>query len=187
MRAVLLMTAAAALSACGQKEPAAPSPVSAPAPVAEAQAADAPDAGAASEPQPVEAVAGNARIFVDEAGVAINGYDPVSYFNGARSVGDPAFVSTLNGAVFRFANAQNKAAFDADPAAYAPQYGGYCAYGAAKGAKFSTDPETGVVVDGKLYFNKDKNVQKLWNKDQAALIVEADAVWPTIIDSDPAR
>lgn len=185
MRAILLLTVAAALSACGQQKPAAPAPVSAPAPVAEAPADPAPDASAVSESQPVAAVAGNARIFVDDAGVAINGYDPVSYFKGAPSIGDAAFTSVRDGAIYRFANAENKAAFDADPAAFEPQYGGYCAYGAAKGAKFKTVPETGVVVDGRLYFNKDLGVQKLWNKDQAALIVEANTVWPSIIDDAP--
>lgn len=185
MRIMLFIAASAALASCGQKS-AEPKAV-APAPAAQAPAAAAPDEVSAVAVETDAATTGNARIFVDAEGVAIRGYDPVSFFNGVPSAGDPAITSSSNGATYRFASVENKAAFDADPAAYEPQYGGYCAYGAAKGAKFSTDPATGAVVGGKLYFNKDRNVQKLWNKDQAALIVEADATWPTIIDKDPAR
>ena len=178
MRIMLFIAASAALASCGQKPAEQES-------LAEATRAPAPVAEAPAEAEP--AMAGNARIFVDAEGVAIRGYDPVSYFKGAPSTGDPAITSVRNGAIYRFANAGNKAAFDADPAAYEPQYGGYCAYGAAKGAKFSTDPETGAVIDGKLDFNKDRNVQNPGDQDQAALLVEPDTAWPTIIDADPAR
>lgn len=125
------------------------------------------------------------RIFRTADGLAIRGYDPVSYFSGAPVPGDPAFVSVVDGATFRFASAENKAAFDADPAAYLPQYGGYCAYGASQGAKFPTDPSTGTVVGGKLYFNKNPGVQALWNKDRSALIEKADQAWPAIQDDAP--
>jgi YHS domain-containing protein len=186
MRIMLFVTAAAAaLSACSQKpadQPAAPDVASAPAAVADAPVAAAEKTAPSAEPASI----GNARVFVDADGVAISGYDPVSYFKGSPSIGDAAITSVRNGATYRFASLENKAAFDADPAAYEPQYGGYCAYGAAKGAKFATRPETGAVVNGKLYFNKDASVQKLWNKDQASLIIEADQTWPSIIDKDPA-
>lgn len=188
MRILLLVAASAVLASCGQKaaerEPLPEAPAAAtPAPATAAEAPAAIDEMAvAAEPE----TSGNARTFVDAEGVAIRGYDPVSYFKGAPSAGDPAITSVRNGATYRFASAENKAAFDADPAAYEPQYGGYCAYGAAKGAKFATAPETGAVIGGKLYFNKDQSVQKLWNKDQGALIAEADKTWPTIIDNDPA-
>ena len=185
MRIAFFIAASAVLASCGQKaaeqEPLAEAPAAVEAPAAAPAVID--EMAVATEP----ATTGNARTFVDAEGVAIGGYDPVSYFEGAPSAGDPAITSVRNGATYRFVSAENKAAFDADPAAYEPQYGGYCAYGAAKGAKFSIEPETGTVVGGKLYFNKDRNVQKLWNKDQAALIVEADASWPSIIDADPAR
>lgn len=131
---------------------------------------------------PVEA---STRIFHDAQGIAISGYDPVSYFKGAPAPGDKAFESVTDGATFRFASAENKAAFDANPAAYLPQYGGYCAYGASQGAKFPTIPETGTVVGGKLYFNKNLDVQALWNKDQAELIRKADAQWPAIQNEKP--
>ncbi len=181
MRLLLLTTvAAASIAACGQKAATAPAEVAGAALAPDAVAVTASDIEAPAEP------AGNARVFVDAEGVAINGYDPVSYFNAAPSAGDPAYVSEYNGATYRFASADNKAAFDADPAAYEPQYGGYCAYGAAKGVKFKTAPETGTVVGGKLFFNKDRNVQELWNKDQPGFIAEADGQWPAILDNDIA-
>ncbi len=188
MRSILMISvAAASLAACGAKDAAIAEAPSSPSSdiAASAPAADAPSDVMATAAAPEAASAGNARTFVDEGGVAINGYDPVSYFKGAPAPGDATFVSVVNGATYRFASAENKAEFDASPGAFEPQYGGYCAYGAAKGAKFPTKPETGVVIDGKLYFNKNADVQKLWTKDSAALIVEADSVWPAIVDDAP--
>lgn len=121
------------------------------------------------------------EVFVNEQGVAIRGYDPVSYFKGAGLPGKPEFASKYQGATYYFASAANKAAFDAKPAAYAPQYGGYCALGTAYGGKFRTDPSTGRVVDGKLYFNKNPDVAKSWNKDIPGYITKADAKWPKVI------
>lgn len=122
--------------------------------------------------------------FVDEKGVAIRGYDPVSYFAGTGVAGAPQFASKYHGATYLFANAANKAKFDATPAAYVPQYGGYCAYGTAVGKKFKTDPATGTVVKGKLYFNKDKSVQETWNKDVPGYIVKANGNWPAVQKRD---
>lgn len=71
-------------------------------------------------------------------GIAIQGYDPVAYFTDQRAVpGDPGITATHDGAIYQFASTAHKAAFEADPARYAPQYGGYCAYAAAQGAKAS--------------------------------------------------
>ena len=73
---------------------------------------------------------------VDAKGVAIKGYDPVAYFTDSKPVkGDEKFQSTYQGATYDFASSEHKALFDKDPAKYAPQFGGYCAYGAAKGAR----------------------------------------------------
>lgn len=142
---------------------------------------DAPASGAAVS----AAKESSTRIFKNEEGVAIGGYDPVSYFDGAPAAGNADFFSEVDGAKFLFASAEHKATFDANPDAYLPQYGGYCAYGASQGAKFPTIPETGTVVDGKLYFNKNRDVQTLWNKDQAGLIEKADAAWPAIENDKP--
>lgn len=166
----LLALTVTALGACTKTEP---------------PAAQATETAALPTATATDAAAGGPVVYRNAEGLAIGGYDPVSYFSGAPSAGDPAFVSTIDGATFRFASAANKAAFDADPSAYLPQYGGYCAYGASQGAKFPTIPETGTVVGGKLYFNKNLDVQKLWNKDQTGLIEKADALWPSIKEDAP--
>ncbi len=70
---------------------------------------------------------------VDEQGVILQGYDPVSLRQGAETKGDAQFQSTYKGAIYYFASAENKAAFDANPATYEPEYGGYCAYGVSVG------------------------------------------------------
>lgn len=186
MRAVILTFLAFTAAAGCQKQAAAPqsetpqtAEAAAPAPAA---ATDIPATSPQYEPsaQPVSIL-----LFVDADGVAVSGYDPVSYFAEAPAVGDPAIASLVDGATYRFATAENKAAFDADPAKYQPQYGGYCAYGASQGAKFQTVPETGAVVNGKLYFNKNKSVQTMWNDNRDALIVAADGAWPSIAYDAP--
>lgn len=182
MRALLIVAACASLAACQKHQAAAPkADAAAPAAVASADTASA-------EAAPAEAAtpaAPSNHVFKDANGVAIHGYDPVSFFAGAPAEGDAAFTSDYDGATFRFASADNKAKFDADPAHYAPQYGGYCAYGATEGGKYPTDPATGQIVNGKLYFNHDRNVQKVWNKDQATLIQKGDENWTRIVNDAP--
>lgn len=180
MHLTALVVALAMISAAGcQKKDAA----SDAAPIAATPAA-------IEEPAPADAAQASQQrvtsilLMVDENGVAVNGYDPVSYFSGAPAPGDPAIMSIVDGAEYRFATLENKAAFDAEPAAYQPQFGGYCAYGVAEGGKYRTDPSTGTVVNGKLYFNKDKNVQRLWNDDRDALIMKADAAWYSTVAYD---
>lgn len=90
-----------------------------------------------------------------EGGYAIRGYDPVAYLaEGRPAEGDDAHVAEWNGTVWRFASAANRDAFVADPQAYAPQYGGFCAWAvAAKGELYSTRPENWSIVNGRLYLN----------------------------------
>lgn len=120
------------------------------------------------------------EVFVDAKGVAIHGQDPVSYFSGKGVAGKAQFASKYEGATYYFSDAANKAKFDAKPVAYAPQYGGFCAYGTAVDKKFRTDPSTGTVVNGKLYFNKNPDVAKIWSKDIPGNIKKADTNWPDV-------
>lgn len=117
-------------------------------------------------------------------GVAINGFDPVAYFTEGRPVkGDPAFASEWQGAEMRFASAANKAAFDADPEAHAPKYGGYCAYAVSKGATAPTDPEAWTVHEGRLYLNFSPDVREIWRQDIPGNVARADANWPGVLDA----
>lgn len=114
-------------------------------------------------------------------GVALHGYDAVAYFKrGAPVQGLPAFSATYQGARYQFADAQSKAAFEANPAAYAPQYGGFCAYGVARGFKVDVDPEAWSVVNGKLYLNVSKSIRQKWQKDTSGYIAKAETRWPTV-------
>ncbi|MBB35367.1 MAG: twin-arginine translocation pathway signal protein [Hirschia sp.] len=113
--------------------------------------------------------------------VAVGGYDPVSYFSGMPQQGSDQFSMEYQGAEFRFASQENLDAFKLDPTAYAPQYGGYCAWAAAQGNTAKGDPRYWKIVDGKLYLNYNAKVQKDWEKNIPLFIEKADANWPDIL------
>ncbi len=117
-----------------------------------------------------------------EDGVAINGYDPVAYFMQSEPVeGMAEFGFDWNGATWRFASAANRAAFATDPAAYAPRYGGYCAYAVSQGYTATTDPDAWTVHDGKLYLNYSRRVRRIWLRDIPGHVAAADANWPGVL------
>jgi len=129
------------------------------------------------------ATAAEDPVFSTLLGGAIRGYDPVAYFTEGRPVqGDRDYRSDWNGATWRFSSAENKALFDADPTAYAPQYGGYCAWAIAQGSLASIDPDLWTIVDGKLYLNYSTDVQNKWEQDIPGFIARADQNWPGILD-----
>lgn len=118
--------------------------------------------------------------------LAIEGYDPVAYFNQSKAVkGNKAFAVFYEGIEYHFANAQNKELFKATPARYEPQYGGWCAYAmGATGEKVEVDPQTFKVVQGKLYLfyhSWVNNTLTKWNNDEANLKNKADANWKKFI------
>jgi hypothetical protein len=114
--------------------------------------------------------------------LAVGGYDPVAYFTEGKPVkGDKQFTLKHEGAEWRFVSAANRDAFVADPAKYAPQYGGYCAWAVSQGYTASGDPKYWKIVGGKLYLNYDADVQKKWEKDIPGFIVKADHNWPAVL------
>lgn len=115
-------------------------------------------------------------------GVAIDGYDPVAYFaSGGPAKGEKANSFEWNGATWRFASAENLAKFKADPEAYAPQFGGYCAWAVSQGYTAGIDPKAWRIVDGKLYLNYSLDVQKKWEEDIPGHITAARSNWPKIV------
>ncbi|MEQ9314982.1 MAG: YHS domain-containing (seleno)protein [Henriciella sp.] len=113
---------------------------------------------------------------------AVQGHDPVAYFTDGKPVkGSKEFTAEYQGAEFRFATADNLAAFKADPAKYAPQYGGYCAWAISQGYAAKGDADHWKIVDGKLYLNYNKKIQEDWEQDQASYIVQADTNWPEVL------
>lgn len=114
-------------------------------------------------------------------GLAIDGYDPVAYFTEKKPVkGVPEFRVDYQGSTFQFVSVDHRDAFAADPAKYAPQYGGYCAYGVAKGYKAKIDPEAFSVVHGTLYLNYSDAIRTRWLSDVSGYIQQADANWPEV-------
>ena len=129
------------------------------------------------------AVAQKPEVFSRE-GAAIGGYDPVAYFTEGKPVkGSEQHSYQWKGATWRFASAENRDRFAAAPEKYAPQYGGYCAYGVASGYAVKTEPDAWSVFDGKLYLNYDREVQASWAKDVRGYAGKADANWPRVLST----
>jgi YHS domain-containing protein len=106
---------------------------------------------------------------------AIKGYDPVAYFNSSKPTKGKENISfSWRNAAWHFANEENKRLFMVNPEKYTPQYGGYCAYGWAKGYAVKIEPDAWSIVNGKLYLNYDKKVQADWDKDREGYIKKAD-------------
>ncbi|MFK7837757.1 MAG: YHS domain-containing (seleno)protein [Sulfitobacter sp.] len=128
------------------------------------------------------AMAQTAKVYAED-GVAVDGTDVVAYFvQGKPVAGQSAFTHDWQGVTWRFANAANRDSFAADPARYAPQYGGFCAYAVSEGYTASTTPEAWKIVDGKLYLNYSRRVQRRWERDIPGRIASADANWPAVLD-----
>lgn len=134
------------------------------------------------------ALAANVEVNTTVTGLALRGYDPVAYFTDGKPVpGDYAITAVHEGATYRFKNDANKAAFEKEPAKYLPQYGGFCAFGAAMGVKVDGDPTIYKVVDGKLYLNLAPPVQTRWEGDIKGFISKANDNWVKLKTVDPAK
>ena len=113
---------------------------------------------------------------------AINGYDTVAYFTVSKPVkGQDNFATDWMGAKWKFSSQANLDLFKASPEKYAPQYGGYCAYGVTKGSLVKVEPEQFTLRDGKLYLNYDADIQAKWLKDPAGFIKDADAKFQPLL------
>ena len=119
--------------------------------------------------------------------VALQGYDAVGYFTDHKPVnGNGNHVVLYEGVNYLFANDEHKKTFEANPSEYAPQFGGWCAYGVSVSKKFVGDPLVWKIVDGKLYVNLDKKIYNIWVKDIAGNLEKANTNWPLIKDKDPS-
>ena len=128
------------------------------------------------------ALAANSGIYTADGKTAIKGADPVAYFTQGRAVyGKAQFTHRWKGVEWRFASAANRDKFKANPEKYAPKYGGYCAYAVSYGSLAKIEPEAWKIVDGKLYLNFDKSIQRRWERDQTKHIARADGNWPGVL------
>ena len=120
--------------------------------------------------------------FYSSKGAAIGGYDTVAYFTAGKAVrGEPDIAVMWKGALWLFSSRRNRDIFEANPRAYAPQYGGYCAYAMAKGRASGVNPEAWRIVDGKLYLIHDRVYMKVWLRDPAQYIVLGNRNWPAAL------
>ena len=125
--------------------------------------------------------------FVDQTGYAVSGYDVVAYRSlTANPVGQAqpeavpgkaSITADYNGATFAFATEENRAKFVENPAYYAPQYDGHCAFGVSKGGKVPGNPNLWRIVDDKLYLNITENVVGFWEEDIPGNITLAEDNW----------
>lgn len=127
--------------------------------------------------------AGDVRQNLGPDGLALKGYDPVAYQTQNAAVpGSTDITAEHDGATYRFASAENRAAFMAAPAQYAPAFGGYCAMGVVFGRKIDIDPASFRIVDGALYLNVNPDVQARWQQDIPGNLTKANTKWPEIAD-----
>ena len=118
---------------------------------------------------------------VDAKGVAVQGYDVVAYQTvGAPTKGNASFMAKHEGATYHFSSAAHRDLFTANPAKYAPSFGGFCAMGVALEKKLDGDPTAWKVVDGQLHLNVNKDVQKKWMEDVPGNVKKAVMTWPSI-------
>lgn len=130
------------------------------------------------------AVAGKDPIYTSYFGNnGAGGYDVTAYFSENKAVkGSKKYKTEYQGADWLFASQDNLDKFTANPEAYAPQYGGYCAYAAALNTTASGDPEQWSIEHGKLYLNYDKSIKDKWESNKLDYIAKGDMNWPAIIN-----
>lgn len=115
------------------------------------------------------------------APLGLHGADPVALLDqGANAEGNASFAAAHDGVAYYFASEANMKAFEAHPSRYAPQYGGFCAFGVSVGKKFDGDPRFAAVMDDKLYVFLNEDVFKAYMKDEAGTIEKAEGNWMTI-------
>lgn len=117
--------------------------------------------------------------------IAIGGYDPVAFFVvGKPQEGSEEHSFVYAGAVWRFASEENLSRFRSDPARYAPQFGGYCAWAVSQHYLAPGDPKYWKIVDGQLYLNANARAKELWEADQAEAIKRGHENWPAVLSDN---
>ncbi len=121
----------------------------------------------------------------DKSGLALKGYDPVSYFEGGGpKQGTAEFAATHQRATYRFVSAANRDRFVADPSRYAPQFGGYCGWAASRNYLAPGDPLAYAVMEGRLILQYSQDVLKRWRQDPAGRLKLADQNWPGLVEKE---
>ena len=125
------------------------------------------------------------EVNVEADGLAVGGYDVTAYFLQGRALrGNADYRFNYKGVTWHFASAESLAKFKADPAAFEPQFGGYCAWAVSQGYIAPGDPEQWKIVDGKLYLNFNARAKELWEADQEDAIRRGHANWPGVLSKN---
>ena len=133
-------------------------------------------------------MSGQSIVNLNEKGVALDGHDPVAFFTQGKPVkGDPAIASTYKGATYWFASKEDKGTFDASPAKYEPQFGGFCAYAVSRKGLRPVDPAIFHFVDGKLFLQHTQKAFDLFEKDERGNTRKAYANWPVLVKKKAAK
>ena len=140
-----------------------------------------PAPGLAEGAQETSEPATKVLVNTDKNGLALRGYDPVAYFtNNEPAKGSKKHTSVYRGATYRFASAEHKAIFDADPEKYEPQFGGFCGYAASINKVSPINVRYFQIIDGRLILQHNRKAWDLWNQDVPGNIEKADQNWPQL-------
>lgn len=131
---------------------------------------------------PLTAARADTSIFSESSGVAIGGYDTVAYFKAGHPMpGQRDFAVMWKGVTWLFVSDGNRQAFESNPRAYAPQFGGYCAYAVSNGYLMNGDPMAWEIVDNRLYLTFSPPVHQIWRKDRDGHIAKGEGNWPVVL------
>ena len=120
-------------------------------------------------------------------GLALDGYDPVAYFEQGEAVkGSPEYSYQWNNATWHFSSARNRSLFGRTPERFAPAYDGHCAYGTALDGKVPGDPLVWTIYEGRLYVNITPRVQGWWEKDIPKFLGKSEVNWSHLENRDAA-
>lgn len=120
----------------------------------------------------------------EPSGIAVRGYDTVAYFTEGKPVkGSDDFTTDWQGATWKFSSQEHLDLFTAHPEQYAPQYGGYCAYGVAQESLVKIEPDQWTIYDDKLYLNYNAKLNAEWKKDIPGYIETADKLFESLLGS----
>lgn len=119
---------------------------------------------------------------LDRDGLALEGYDPISYFEDGKPVrGDAGFEAVYDGARYHFASKEHREQFENDPSKFAPAFGGYCAYAASIDKVSPVDPTIFQILEGRLVLQHSREAYELFNRDAPASLARADRNWPGLV------
>ena len=140
-------------------------------------------AGSASAAEPINTLERTGIFGYEPTGIAIRGYDTVAYFTvGEATLGSDEFTTEWEGATWKFASQEHLDLFVEAPEKYAPQYGGYCAYGVAKDALVKIEGENWDIIDDKLYLNYNNRLQRRWQQGYNEYIEEANEKFAILLN-----